>query len=74
MTGCASRAIACGRLPVPVISRFFGIAIRMYFRDHAPPHFHARYAEHEVEVVEAAQFHAAVVVAVLIVAMRVITR
>jgi hypothetical protein len=33
---------------VPVISRFFGIAIRMYYRDHAPAHFHARYGEHEV--------------------------
>jgi len=35
---------------VPVISRFFGIAIRMYYRDHEPPHFHARYGEHEVIV------------------------
>ncbi len=35
---------------MPVISRFFGIAIRMYFGDHAPPHFHARYAEHEAVI------------------------
>jgi hypothetical protein len=28
---------------MPEISRFLGIVIRMYFRDHAPPHFHARY-------------------------------
>lgn len=28
---------------MPVICRFFGIAISMYFDDHAPPHFHARY-------------------------------
>jgi hypothetical protein len=28
------------------ISMFFGIAIRMYFDEHAPPHFHAYYAEH----------------------------
>ena len=27
---------------VPTISRFFGIVIQMYFKDHAPPHFHAR--------------------------------
>ena len=27
---------------MPEISRFFGIVIRMYFLDHAPPHFHAR--------------------------------
>jgi len=29
---------------VPTISRFYGIVIRMYFSDHAPPHFHAVYA------------------------------
>lgn len=28
---------------MPEISRFFGIVIRMYFDDHAPPHFHASY-------------------------------
>ena len=28
---------------VPKISEFFGIAIYMYYDDHAPPHFHARY-------------------------------
>jgi hypothetical protein len=27
----------------PPISRFFGIVIQMYFKDHAPPHFHAAY-------------------------------
>lgn len=30
---------------MPTISQFFGITIRMYYRDHAPPHFHAYYAE-----------------------------
>ena len=29
---------------MPTISRFFGIVIQMYFKDHVPPHFHARYA------------------------------
>jgi len=28
---------------MPEISRFFGIVIRMYFNDHAPPHLHAEY-------------------------------
>lgn len=28
---------------MPEISRFFGIVITMYYRDHPPPHFHARY-------------------------------
>jgi len=35
---------------MPEISRFFGIIIRMYFNDHAPPHFHAHYGEHQVEI------------------------
>ena len=28
---------------MPEISRFFGIIIAMFFDDHNPPHFHARY-------------------------------
>jgi hypothetical protein len=35
---------------MPEISRFFGISIRMYFDDHAPPHFHAIYAGAEIKV------------------------
>ncbi|MCY3893858.1 MAG: DUF4160 domain-containing protein [Acidimicrobiaceae bacterium] len=27
------------------LSRFYGIVIRMYGNDHAPPHFHAVYAD-----------------------------
>lgn len=34
----------------PEISRFLGIVIAMYYRDHAPPHFHAIYGDHEVTV------------------------
>jgi hypothetical protein len=32
---------------MPTISQFFGIVIQMFWREHAPPHFHAMYAEHE---------------------------
>ena len=32
---------------MPVISRFFGILIRIYFADHQPPHLHAAYGEFE---------------------------
>jgi uncharacterized protein DUF4160 len=32
---------------MPTIAWFYGIAIRMYVRDHPPPHFHAIYGEHE---------------------------
>lgn len=35
---------------MPEISRFYGIIIRMFYRDHAPPHFHAIYGEHELIV------------------------
>jgi hypothetical protein len=32
---------------MPTISVFYGIVIQMFWKDHAPPHFHALYAEHE---------------------------
>ena len=35
---------------MPEISRFYGIVIKMYYNDHAPPHFHAEYGEHELIV------------------------
>ena len=30
---------------MPEISRFLGIVIAMYFKDHSPPHFHAKYGD-----------------------------
>lgn len=35
---------------MPEISRFLGIVIRMYFLDHAPPHFHAVYPGAEAQI------------------------
>jgi hypothetical protein len=35
---------------VPTLSVFYGIIITMYRPDHAPPHFHVRYAEHRAQV------------------------
>ena len=35
---------------MPAISAFYGILIRMFFNDHPPPHFHARYGEFEATV------------------------
>ena len=35
---------------MPIISRFFGIVIYMYWREHAPPHFHAKYQDDEIVV------------------------
>ncbi|MYE46156.1 MAG: DUF4160 domain-containing protein [Chloroflexi bacterium] len=35
---------------MPELCRFYGIVIRMYFDDHDPPHFHARYGGDEALV------------------------
>jgi hypothetical protein len=35
---------------VPELSRFLGIVIMMFYRDHAPPHFHATYGDFDIEV------------------------
>ena len=35
---------------MPIISQFYGIVIRMFFKDHNPPHFHAIYGEFELIV------------------------
>lgn len=35
---------------VPEISRFLGIVINMYYREHGVPHFHAVYGEYTVSV------------------------
>ena len=31
---------------MPEISRFFGIIIAMFAKDHTPPHFHAKYGDY----------------------------
>ncbi len=35
---------------VPRISAFYGIVIAMYFDDHPPPHFHAKYGDHQAQI------------------------
>lgn len=35
---------------MPELSRFFGIVITMFFDDHNPPHFHARYGDAEASI------------------------
>ncbi len=32
---------------MPLICKFYGILIYIYWNDHAPPHFHAEYGEFE---------------------------
>ena len=35
---------------MPEISRFFGIIIAMYYNEHAPPHFHAKYGNEQASL------------------------
>jgi len=35
---------------MPIISDFLGIVIYMYFNEHNPPHFHAKYNEFRAEI------------------------
>ncbi len=35
---------------MPVVSRFFGVIVYMHWRDHNPPHFHAKYQDQEIAV------------------------
>lgn len=35
---------------MPEISRFLGIIITMYYNDHEPAHFHARYGSHRAKI------------------------
>ena len=35
---------------MPRISQFYGISIYMYYGDHAPPHLHAIYGDHEAVI------------------------
>lgn len=35
---------------MPIICKFFGITIFMFWREHAPPHFHAKYGDDEIVV------------------------
>lgn len=36
--------------PMPEISRFFGIIITMFYGDHNPHHFHARYGKYKTAI------------------------
>ena len=35
---------------MPEISRFYGIIIAIFYGDHGPPHFHARYGNYRAAV------------------------
>jgi len=35
---------------VPTVAVVEGVSIRFYYQEHPPPHFHAVYAEHRVQI------------------------
>ena len=35
---------------MPTISMFYGISIMMYYYEHNPPHFHAKYNEFKASI------------------------
>ena len=35
---------------MPELCRFYGIIISIFFGDHNPPHFHARYGNHKAAI------------------------
>lgn len=35
---------------MPEICRFLGIVVGMFYNEHRPPHFHAKYGEYEIVV------------------------
>ena len=35
---------------MPELARFYGIIIAMFYEDHPPPHFHARYGSHKIAI------------------------
>lgn len=35
---------------MPEISRFLGIIIAMFYKDHTPPHFHAKYSDYQITI------------------------
>lgn len=35
---------------MPEVSRFYGIIVAVFFGDHNPPHFHARYGAEKVAI------------------------
>lgn len=43
---------------MPEVSRFYGIIIRFYYRDHPPTHFHALYGSEEALIeIETGRIH-----------------
>ena len=50
MFGVMTHSLSTEGCGMPRICEFYGIAIYMYYRDHAPPHFHAINGDNEAEI------------------------
>ena len=50
MFGVITHSLSTDGCGMPRICEFYGIAIYMYYRDHAPPHFHAIYGDNEAVI------------------------
>lgn len=35
---------------MPIVSKFYGIMIKMFYEEHDPPHFHVEYAEYNAVI------------------------
>lgn len=35
---------------MPEVSRFFGIVVAMFYNEHSPPHFHAKYGDDQASI------------------------
>ena len=43
---------------MPELSRFFGVVIGMYYREHGEPHFHASYGDYRASIeIESSRVH-----------------
>lgn len=42
---------------MPTVGRFDGITIYIYYSDHIPPHFHAKYGDYEATFLLNGDFH-----------------
>jgi hypothetical protein len=48
--GAGTRTTPDETLPIPILSIFFGIVVRMWHDDHPPPHIHVEYQGFEALV------------------------
>ena len=49
-TLCSRILVKHKELDMPRVSEFYGIAVYMYYKEHAPPHFHVIYTQYDTEI------------------------